>query len=284
MERPVIALLYDFDKTLSPRDMQEYSFLPGIGMEPGEFWEKCNRFARENRVDDILAYMYVMRQEARGKILLTRSELNRLGRNVELFEGVDTWFQRVNEYASGLGMTAEHYIISSGLKEIIEGTSIAGYFREIFAAEYYYNSFGEPEWPAIVVNFTNKTQFLYRINKGLETCVDSCRINEYMPEEQRRVPFRNMIYIGDGYTDVPCMKLVREGGGHSIAVYGSERTRVDRLVLDGRVDFGLPGDYRPGSPLEKAVFAILDQAAAVDRTLRMHKESLHIAENASLNS
>lgn len=279
-DKPVFALLYDFDKTLSPRDMQEYAFIPGIGMEPGEFWEKCNSLMIKNNMDAILAYMYVMRREARGKLLLTRQELNKLGGNVALFPGVESWFDRVNAYAEKLGMAAEHYIISSGLKEIIEGTSIAREFREIYAAEYYYNEYGEPEWPAMAVNYTSKTQFLFRINKGLFDVTDSRAINEFMPEEKRRVPFRNMIYIGDGYTDVPCMKLVRVNGGHSIAVYQGDRSHVDRLVLQGRADFGLKADYSQDGEMEKTVFTILEKAAAVNRATDLHMKSMDAARGA----
>lgn len=277
-DRPVFALLYDFDKTLSPRDMQEYAFIPEIGMEPGEFWDKCNSLMRANSMDTILAYMYVMQQESRGKFLLTRKGLNRLGGSVELFDGVESWFGRVNTFAKGLGLTAEHYIISSGLKEIIEGTPVAHEFKEIFAAEFYYNEYGEAAWPALAVNFTSKTQFLFRVNKGLFDVTDSREINEFMPEEKRRVPFRNMIYIGDGYTDVPCMKLVRVNGGHSIAVYQSDRGHVDRLILQGRADFGVKADYSPDSEMEKTVFAILEKAAAVNRTIDLHLKSVEQAK------
>jgi len=278
--RPVFALLYDFDKTLSPRDMQEYAFIPEIGMEPGEFWDKCNSLMRANSMDAILAYMYVMQQESRGKFLLTRKGLNRLGGSVELFEGVESWFGRVNAFAEKLGLNTEHYIISSGLKEIIEGTPVAHEFNEIFAAEFYYNEHGEAAWPAMAVNFTSKTQFLFRVNKGLLDVTDSREINEFMPEEKRRVPFRNMIYIGDGYTDVPCMKLVRVNGGHSIAVYQGDRNHVDRLILQGRADFGVKADYSPGSEMERTVFAILEKAAAVNRTVDLHLKSVEQAKRA----
>jgi hypothetical protein len=274
---PVFALMYDFDKTLSPKDMQEYAFIPGLGMEPKEFWKKCDDLVQENNMDQILAYMYVMRREARGKRLLTRDELRGLGAGVELFAGVESWFSRINAYANVLGMKAEHYIISSGLKEIIEGTSIAHEFEAIFAAEYYYNEYNEPEWPAMAVNYTSKTQFLFRINKGVLDVRENRGINEYMPENKRHVPFRNMIYIGDGFTDVPCMKLVREKGGHSIAVFDSDRSCVDDLVSQGRADFGIAADYSQGSGMEKAVFAILNQAAAVNETMRIHSESLERA-------
>lgn len=276
--KPVFALMYDFDKTLSPRDMQEYAFIPGLGMEPAEFWDKCNKLMLENNMDQILAYMYVMRREARGKKLLTRNSLRALGAEVVLFSGVESWFSRVNTYADSLGIQAEHYIISSGLKEIIEGTPIAGEFREIYAAEYYYNEYNEPEWPAMAVNFTSKTQFLFRINKGVLSVTEDKELNEFMPEEKRRVPFRNMVYIGDGLTDVPCMKLVRVNGGHSIAVFDKDRTSVDELILHGRADYGIHADYSEGSAMEKTVFAVLSQAAAKNKTARMHLDSLETAQ------
>ena len=276
-KKAVFALMYDFDKTLSPRDMQEYAFIPGLGMEPEEFWEKCRILASENCMDQILAYMFVMRREARGKSLLTRNTLRALGADVVLFDGVESWFSRVNAYAESLGIEAEHYIISSGLKEIIEGTPIAHEFKEIYAAEYLYNEFGEPEWPAMAVNFTSKTQFLFRINKGVLDVRDDRELNEFMPENKRRVPFRNMLYIGDGFTDVPCMRLVRSNGGHSIAVWQDEKRHVDDLILHGRVNFGIRADYSEGSDMEKAVFAILDRAAAVNTTEAMHIESMETA-------
>lgn len=277
-EKQIFALMYDFDKTLSPRDMQEYGFIPGIGMEPEAFWKKCNSLASEKNMDQILAYMYVMHRESRGKMLFTRDVLRNLGRGVELFPGVESWFRRVNDFSRRLGMQAEHYIISSGLKEIIEGTSIAHEFKEIYAAEFYYNEFNEPEWPAMAVNFTSKTQFLFRINKGTLDVTENRAINEFMPEEKRRVPFRNMVYIGDGFTDVPCMKLVREKGGCSIAVYQKDRSAADDLVLDGRADLGVTADYSQGSDMERAVFAIMDRAAAVNKTIGLHLDSLEAAQ------
>jgi len=166
-EKPVLALMYDFDKTLSPKDMQTYAFIPNIGMTESDFWDECGRTMRENHMDQILAYMYVMFKKAKGKFLFTRDTLRALGKDVELFVGVETWFKRVNDYAEARGMKAEHYIISSGLKEIIEGTPIAQNFEQIYAAEYCYDESGEPCWPAMAVNYTSKTQFLFRINKGV---------------------------------------------------------------------------------------------------------------------
>jgi len=277
-ERPVLALMYDFDKTLSPRDMQEYAFIPSIKMTPSDFWAECGRTMSENNMDQILAYMYVMFKKAKGKILFTRETLSALGKDVELFDGVKTWFKRVNSYAEKHGMKAEHYIISSGLKEIIEGTPIVGNFERIYAAEYCYDENGVPCWPAMAVNYTSKTQFLFRINKGVLDVTENDGLNEFMPEYMRRVPFRNMVYIGDGLTDVPCMKLVRTNGGHSIAVYQDSKEKVNNLLLEGRVDYVLKADYSKGAELEKAVFAIIDKAEAVNRTIEMHVQNLEQAK------
>lgn len=277
-ERPIFALSYDFDKTLSPRNMQEYAFIDDVGMTADAFWDECNRYMRENHMDDILAYMYIMLKKARGKFLLNRSALNELGRGVELFPGVDTWFDRVNAYADSKGVKAEHYIISSGLKEIIEGTSIADKFERIYAAEYCYDEDGIPVWPAMAVNYTSKTQFLYRINKGVFEVTDSDGLNEFMPEEKRRVPFRNMVYIGDGYTDVPCMRVMRTNGGHAIAVFSDDMDRMSELVLKGRADYAVRTDYSAGSDMEKTVFALIDLVAAENVTAKLRAQSNALAK------
>ena len=235
--KPVAAILYDFDKTLSTKDMQEYAFIPGIGMTAEAFWKKCNLLTKEHNMDQILSYMYAMLTEARGKKLLNREEFKKLGKTVELFPGVVSWFDRVNAYAEKLGLRLEHYIISSGLKEIIEGTPIAKQFRGIFAAEFFYDEQNVPVWPAMAVNYTSKTQFLFRINKGVLDVTDSAGLNEFTPENKRRIPFQNMIYIGDGFTDVPCMKLVKVNGGHSIAVYSDKKQTAIDIMHQGRVDY-----------------------------------------------
>jgi 2-hydroxy-3-keto-5-methylthiopentenyl-1-phosphate phosphatase len=269
-EKPVLALMYDFDCTLSPKDMQEYAFIPGLGMEADDFWKECQETMYRYKMDSILAYMWVMIRASRGKMLINHDTLRKLGESVQLFPGVKSWFHRVNSYAEKKGMKAEHYIISSGLKEIIEGTPIAGQFQEIYAASFCYDESGVPVWPAMAVNYTSKTQFLFRINKGVPDVTDNRGLNEYMPEDRRRVPFRNMIYIGDGLTDVPCMKLTKVNGGHSIAVYQEDKGEADQMILHGRVDFVIPADYSKGSEMEQAVFEIIDQTAAADRTVARH--------------
>lgn len=259
MTKPIAAIMYDFDKTLSTKDMQEYAFIPGIGMTADEFWSECNRLTKENNMDQILSYMYVMLNGARGKKLLNRKEFNSLGESVELFPGVDTWFERINKYGEAIGVEVEHYIISSGVKEIIEGTPIAKYFKKIYAAEFLYDEKGVPIWPAMAINYTSKTQFLFRINKGILDVTEHKALNGYTPEEERRVPFCNMIYIGDGFTDVPCMKLVKLNGGHSVAVYSTEGDSARDIMKHGRVDYLAKADYSEGSKIEDTVFSILDE-------------------------
>ena len=237
-QRPIIAFLYDFDKTLCTTDMQNYAFIPSLGMTPAEFWAEANGFGRRNRIDGILAYMYTMLREAERKNLpFTRADLVDKGRDIVLFPGVEGWFGRINAYGETLGVQVEHYIISSGLREIIEGSAISGEFKEIYASEFYYDESGVPVWPKLAVNFTAKTQFVYRINKGVLDVSDDKTLNDSMPDDSKRVPFTNMIYIGDGLSDVPCMKMMRAYGGQAIAVYqDANRAGVEKLLRQKRVE------------------------------------------------
>ena len=270
-KKAVAALVYDFDKTLSPRDMQEYAFIPGIGVEAPRFWKMCNDMAHKHSMDGILAYMYVMLREAHGKMLLTRDVFHTLGGSVALFGGVEEWFSHINAYGEALGLEIEHYVISSGLQEIIEGTSIAKYFKKIYAAYFCYDERQVPVWPAMAVNYTSKTQFLFRINKGVLDVNEHRGLNEFMPEESRRVPFRNMIYFGDGMTDIPCMRLVRANGGHSIAVYSESAHIANQMLSTGRVDFTAPADYTAGGKLDTTVKAILDSICCMDTLHRLQE-------------
>mgnify|MGYP004540999091 FL=1 len=278
-KRPILAIMYDFDHTLSPRDMQEYGFIPDLGMEADAFWHKCVTAMKQNQMDQILAYMYMMLEEAKGKLIVNRNMLRALGQDVQLFDGVSDWFARVNAYAEEKGLTPEHYIISSGLKEIIEGTPIAKEFKEIYAASFCYDEHGVACWPAMAVNYTSKTQFLFRVNKGVLDVTEHRALNEFMPEEKRRVPFSNMIYIGDGLTDVPSMKLTKLNGGHSIAVWQEDERISNEMLLEGRVDFAVKADYSQGSEMEKTVFAIIDQIAASAKTAQMHVQACDRAKN-----
>ena len=266
-KQPIVAFLYDFDKTLCTTDMQNYAFIPSLGMTPAEFWELANGFGRRNRIDGILAYMYTMIQESKRKnILFTREGLVEKGRSIVLYPGVEDWFRRINAFGAEQGVQVEHYIISSGLREIIEGSTIRDVFKEIYASEFYYDENGVPVWPKLAVNFTAKTQFVYRINKGVLDVSDDKTLNDSMPDDSKRVPFHNMIYVGDGLSDVPCMKMMRAYGGQAIAVYQeSNRMGVEDLMAKGRVDFIFKADYSEGTALDLTVKNIIRKMAIVDQ-------------------
>ena len=275
-QAPIIAFLYDFDKTLCTTDMEDYAFIPSLGYTPAEFWGRANAFGWENRMDGLLAYMYTMIQEcAAQNIKLDRAFLNHCGESIQLFPGVREWFARINAFGESLGVQVEHYVISSGLREIIEGSGIAQEFREIYACEFYYNENGDACWPKLDVNFTNKTQFVYRINKGILDVSRDRELNDSMPDDSKRVPFTNMIYMGDGLSDVPCMKMMRAYGGQAIAVYqASNRQGVEKLLADGRVDFIFPADYREGMELDRTVRDILRKMTITDRLLEVKNRQL----------
>jgi len=242
-------MIYDFDRTLSISEMQD-SFIRSLGMDPDAFWKKTQNFADENMMDPILAYMYVMKDESMKKNLpFNRTILRKFGSSIEFFNGLDTWFDSIGAVASEHNAVIEHYIISSGLKEIIDGTSIAKKFKRIYACEYYYDVNDNPSWVKNVVNFTSKTQFLFRINKGALDISDNKKINEFSKHEDRPIPFENMIYIGDGITDIPCMKLVKQNGGNSIGVYDSKKDVVTKLMRDDRINHYCKADYSNGSEI-----------------------------------
>lgn len=270
--RPVAAIMYDFDKTLCTRDMQEYSFIPGLGISADAFWGESDRLSRTG-MDRILAYMYLMLKKAReADRPIRRDNFVALGRDIDFFPGVPDWFDRITAYGKALGVEVEHYIISSGLKEIIEGSRIRDRFRKIYACEFHYDANGVADWPLVSVNYTTKTQFLFRVNKGVLDPCDDEALNRFVPEDDRPVPFRNMVYIGDGLTDVPCMRLVKANGGHSIAVYGKgQKHKVDDLLQHNRVDFIAPADYSGGRDLDLLVKRIIDRVAVVNDLVSVHR-------------
>ena len=275
-QRPIVAFLYDFDKTLCTTDMEDYAFIPSLGMTPREFWSVANGFGHANRMDGILAYMYTMIQESEKRRLpFTRESLREMGRDIVMFPGVQEWFGRINAFGDSQGVQVEHYIISSGLREIIEGSSISGEFKEIYASEFYYDEAGKPVWPKLTVNFTAKTQFVYRINKGVLDVSDDKTLNDSMPDDSKRVPFTNMVYMGDGLSDVPCMKMMRAYGGQAIAVYQeSNRMGVEDLLAKGRVDFIFPADYSEGTALDQTVKNIIRKMAIADRLWNENAQQL----------
>lgn len=266
---PVLAICYDFDKTLSPDDMQAQGYIQSVGYDVKAFWDKSNKMARDNDMDTNLAYMYTMMTEAEGNFAFTKKTLAEYGSKVKFFSGVETWFERIRAYGKMHGVIVEHYIISSGLKEMIEGTSIAKNkaFEKIYASSFYYNERGVAKWPAQVINYTSKTQFLFRIEKGTLDINDPA-VNDYFPPEQMRVPFRNIVYIGDSDTDIPCMKLVNSSGGHSIGVYNpdtNDKQKVLKMIRDNRIKHFAPTDYSEGSELDQLVKEIIDKTATYEK-------------------
>lgn len=263
-DNPVLAICYDFDKTLSPDDMQAQGYIQSIDYEVDDFWRESNELSEKNEMDRNLAYMYLMAEKSRGKVLFTKETLHNDGAKVKLYPGVATWFDRINDYGEKKGVKVEHYIISSGLKEMIEGTEVADKFKKIYASSFYFDESGVAVWPAQVVNYTNKTQFLFRIEKGILDVNDS-RVNDYFKPNEYRVPFRNMVYIGDSETDIPCMKLVNINGGHSIGVYDSktkDKTKVFNMLEENRIKYFVPADYTKKSKLETLVKQIIDRTAS----------------------
>ena len=263
---PVLAICYDFDKTLTPDNMQAQGYIQSVGYDVERFWEETDTLTHEHGMDGNLAYMYKMVVEAEGNLVLNRKALMEYGAKVKVFPGVEQWFDRIREYGKENGVIVEHYIISSGLQEMIEGTEMAknGAFDRIYASSFYFNERGLVKWPAQVVNYTNKTQFLFRIEKGTLD-VNDPGVNDYFPPEQIRVPFRNMVYIGDSDTDIPCMKLVNVNGGHSIGVYNPEtgkKEKVQKMFRDQRIRYYAPADYTEGSELDTLVKKIILRTSA----------------------
>lgn len=273
-DKKTIALVYDFDGTLSPRPMQDYAFLPQIGIDPDAFWAESNAIARREGADSLISYMRLMYQKAKAAgVRIDRADLVAQGKHVELFDGVEQWFDEIEEYvrlrAETIGITLRHYVVSAGLVEIIEGTRIYRRFHNVFASEYWFDAYDLP-YPKRVITDTGKTQYLFRINKGIEDLGHG--INEHMDEARRPIPFSNMIYFGDGDTDVPSMAVMRKNGGHAIAVHtpGKSRQKCVELFKAGRCDFFAPADYRRGSDLFKRTCLLLDRVLA---DIRVHEES-----------
>jgi len=280
-EKTLVAMIYDFDKTLCDRDMQEYSFIPNLGMNPTEFWKATDEFANKEKMDKILACMYMMINEAKkDSKTITKEYLNSLGSDIDFFPGILDWFDRINKYAEQLGLKVEHYIVSSGLKEIIEGTKISSWFKEIYACEFLYNEQGYAIWPKISVNYTTKTQFLSRINKGVLDISNDKLLNKKMLEEDRRISTKNMIYLGDGFTDIPSMRMTRETGGYAIAVYqNNDKKIVNDLLNDNRIDFYAKADYQEDSEIDKLIKNILKDISIKCKLNNLHKKQLNELNN-----
>lgn len=268
MAKPIIAIMYDFDKTLSTTDMQNYTFIPNLGMTPEEFWSSTGEFSKKTGVERILSYMYMMIKLAKEKgIELTRDYLRECGKNIKFFPGVTTWFKRVNEYAAEKGIIVEHYLVSSGTKEIVEGCSIVDEFKEIYGCEFYYEK-DKPVWPKLAINYTQKTQFLFRITKGVYDVRNDDSVNK-KSDGERRIAYRNVVYLGDGMTDIPMMILVKQNGGRSIAVYPEkESEKVKHIYDDGRCNFICKADYSQDSDLEKVIKLIIDSTEISEKLIK----------------
>ena len=276
-----MAIAYDFDGTLAPGNMQEYNFIPDLNMDKGEFWQEANELAKKHDMDEVLAYMHLMLIKAKEKNIPIREEaFMKYGEKITFFEGVESYFERINAYAASKNMHLEHFIISSGLREFVKGTAIAKHFKTIFASGFEYDDNGVACWPALVVNYTNKTQYLFRINKGIYNSYDNTLINKSMPEDERAVPFSNFIYIGDGETDVPAMKMVNLYGGTTIAVYNPASVATPHrpksskdicldLIRQNRADYIAPTNYTEGGELDIMLKKIIDKTA-------MEQDLLHI--------
>ena len=272
-DRPVLAVCYDFDKTLSPDNMQAQGYLQAIDYEDqDEFWRESNELAAERDMDPTLAWMFLMLRRARRKEIFRRDMLGSYGAKVKLYPGVREWFSRIRGFGVSQGVIVEHYILSSGLKEMIEGTEVAGEFEKIYASSFFYDEDGVAVWPAQVVNYTGKTQFLFRISKGVLDINDSA-VNDWFAPEEIRIPFRNIVYIGDSETDIPCMKLVNSYGGHPIGVYDPEtgsKERVYKMMADNRIRYFEAADYREGSGLDQLMKNIIVKTAADEKLERLH--------------
>lgn len=288
MEQPGLqtAIVYDFDGTLAPGNCQEHGLFRLLGVDADSFWRATTVAAEHHDADRILLYLRQLIDVARERgTPLTAALLEAQGRAVPFFDGVEAWFDRIDAHAAERGLRLEHYLISSGNEEILRGTSIARHFRRIFACRYLYDDQGHASWPAVAINYTTKTQFLFRINKGIGNAWDDEAVNRWLPMAERDVPFSRMIYVGDGDTDIPSMKMVRHQGGHSVAVFDPERwsaketqRKVYNLIAEDRAHFVVPADYRDGSQLDVTIKGILGRLARDQAGYREPRKRLPSAE------
>lgn len=262
--------------------MQHYGVLPELEIEPSDFWADVKNKRCDEHSEELLVYMREMIQLANSKrVKLDRQQFKKHGETIEFFDGVQSWFQQINDFVANVGkgqVEVEHYVISAGLREMIEGCKIAKFFKEIYACEFSYDEYGKPVWPARIISDTSKTQYLFRINKGVLDVNET--INSHMPYDERRIPFDNMIYFGDGDTDVPSMAVVMQNGGHAVAVHRPDEagTKCDELLSAKRIDFYAVADYRDGSALDSLVKNTLEVISARIRLRKQIYDSLSYNE------
>ncbi len=278
-KKPIIAIVYDFDKTLCGQDMQNYSFIPNLNMKSDEFWDEVRDFSTTENMEAILAYLYYMVKKSEEKnIPVTKQYLCSLGKDIKFFPGVLEWFERINTYGKEHGAIVEHYVVSSGIKPIIQSSGIAKYFKAVYACDFYYDSNGKAIWPQIAINFTQKTQYLYKISKGILDELDQVEVNKKY--EEKRIPFQNMIYIGDGLTDIPCMTMLKKQGGKSIGIYSpGNKEKVQQFLVDGRINYVCPANYKENSYLDRTVKLIIKSACLVSELEALEEKQVTEAEN-----
>lgn len=262
-----MAIAYDFDGTLADGNMQEHQFLPDIGMKAADFWAEVKRVTKEHQADEVLVYMNLMlRKASAASVPVRREDFKARGKSIKLFDGVDGWFDRITAYGRSKGVRIEHFLISSGNDEIFAGTPIASKFEKVYASKFMFDENGVAAWPALAVNYTTKTQYLFRINKGAHDLSDNAKVNQYVAKQDRPVPFENMVFIGDGSTDIPCFRLVKEQGGLSVAVYKPRakgaQEKASTYLIDGRVHCIAPANYTEGNALDRIIKANIDAVAS----------------------
>nr|VFJ51018.1 MAG: haloacid dehalogenase-like hydrolase [Candidatus Kentron sp. FW]VFJ66904.1 MAG: haloacid dehalogenase-like hydrolase [Candidatus Kentron sp. FW] len=261
------ALVYDFDGTLAEGNCVEHGVVPSLKINKEEFWKEVKKRSKSDDGDEILSYLGRLSEIAdeKNSCELSEENLKKHGASIPLFPGVESWFDRINEYGKQHGLYIYHYIISSGLEAMIKGTKIGDKFRKIFACKYHYGKDNlKPKWAAQAINYTTKTQFLFRVNKGIDNSWDNPSVNKFIELHEREIPFQRMIYFGDGDTDIPSMKMVIYQGGFSLAVFDKDKweeettqSKVEKLISEERSSYVVPADYREASQLDVTVKGLL---------------------------
>ena len=280
-----IAICYDFDGTLSPKNMQEYGFIEAFSdVDAQAFWDEAKMRAKREDMDQILSYMHLMKESEPWR----KKDLEAQGKKIVLFPGVERdapycdWFSRINDYAEGKNAGLEHYIISSGIKTMIAARFSSEGFKKnaikhIFACDFIYDEEGKPTWPAAAINYTTKTQYLFRINKGVLNQWDDEKVNTHKGKDEWPIPFSNMIYFGDGDTDIPAMKMITYKGGHAIAVYDGEdpgkRGKCRGLLADACCQFIAEADYSPDKKIERLIRCLIEKITTAERLRQMAKDT-----------
>lgn len=275
-----IALVFDYDQTLSPRYMQDDVLFPEFGIHPASFWQKCNELVKDQQWDGELAYLKCL-LDYLSMDQVSNKRLEELGANLEFFPGVSEMFEEIPRLCltpqhKAVGIKVEYYIISSGLKALLDGSPLRHLVKEIYGCEFGEDAQGKISFPKRTISHTTKTQFLFRINKGLLSYEQD--VNDHMPDDLRPIPFENMLYVGDGPTDVPCFTVMKRFNGHALAVYNpldDSRRSFDKcfnLIQTSRVKHIAPADYQAGSHLRLILEKMVTSMA--NRILKHHVDKV----------